>query len=442
MERTLLKDIHKHIGHEIKIQGFINRVRDQKKMQFIIIRDHTGVIQAALEKTEINQPLNLVISALTSESAVEVTGTLVENPAIKLGGVEIQIKSLKVDSLSESMLPIDITNNTDTELDKRLDWRFLDLRRPENLLIFQIQTTAEMAMREFWIADGFVEIHSPKFLGAPSESGAELFAVEYFGKTAYLAQSPQFYKQMGMAAGFDRVFEIGPVFRANPSFTTRHDTEFTGVDVEISWVDSHYDVMAFEERWLQHIIQAVKEKHGKQIKETFGTDVVIPIIPFPKISMEDAQKILGKLGHIPPPDAKEGDLDPQGEKLLCEYASAQYNGHEFVFVIDYPVSVRPFYHMRYENAPTRTKSFDLLWKGIEVTTGAQREHRYDVLCKQALEKGLRLEPIQFYLDFFRFGCPPHGGYGFGLTRMLMVMLNRSNVREVTYLYRGPNRLTP
>jgi nondiscriminating aspartyl-tRNA synthetase len=442
MERTLLKDIPKHIGHEIKIQGFINKVRDQKKMQFIIVRDHTGVIQAALERTDINRPLNLVISALTSESAVEVTGTLVENPAIKLGGVEIQIKGLKVASLSESMLPIDITNNTDTELDKRLDWRFLDLRRPENLLIFQIQTTAEMAMREFWIADGFVEIHSPKFLGAPSESGAELFAVEYFGKTAYLAQSPQFYKQMAMAAGFNKVFEIGPVFRANPSFTTRHDTEFTSVDVEISWVDSHYEVMVFEERWLQHIIQTVKEKHGRQIKETFGTDIVIPSIPFPKISMEDAQKILGNLGHIPPPDTKEGDLDPQGEKLLYEYVSGQYNGHEFVFVIDYPVSIRPFYHMRYENAPAKTKSFDLFWKGLEVTTGAQREHRYDVLCKQALEKGLRLEPIQFYLDFFKFGCPSHGGHGFGLTRMLMVMLNRNNVREVTYLYRGPNRLTP
>jgi nondiscriminating aspartyl-tRNA synthetase len=442
MERTLLKDIRKYTDHEIKIQGFVTKVRDQKKMQFVIIRDHTGVIQAALEKTDINWPLNLVISALTSESAVEVTGRLVENPAIKFGGVEIQIKDLKVASLSESILPIDITNNTDTELDKRLDWRFLGLRRPENYLIFQIQTTAEMAMREFWIADGFVEIHSPKFLGTPSESGAELFALDYFGKMAYLAQSPQFYKQMGMAAGFNKVFEIGPVFRANPSFTNRHDTEFTSVDVEISWIDSHYDVMAFEERWLQHVLQVVKEKHGQQIKETFGSDIVIPDIPFPRISMQEAQKILGSLGHIPPADTKENDLDPQGEKLLCEYVREQFHGHEFVFVIDYPISIRPFYHMRYEKEPAKTKSYDLLWKGLEVTTGAQREHRYDVLCKQALEKGLRLEPIQFYLDFFKFGCPPHGGYGLGLTRMLMVMLNRSNVREVTYLYRGPNRLTP
>ncbi len=442
MERTLLKDIDKLIGHEIKIQGFVSKVRDQKKMQFVIVRDHSGVIQAALEKTETNRSLNLVISTLTSESAVEVTGLLVKDPAIKFGGVEIQVKDLKVVSLSESILPIDITTNTDTERDKRLDWRFLDLRRPENHLIFQIQTTAEMAMREFWLAEGFVEIHSPKFLGTPSESGAELFALDYFGKTAYLAQSPQFYKQMGMAAGFNKVFEIGPVFRANPSFTTRHDTEFTSVDVEISWIDSHNDVMAFEERWLQHVLQVVKEKYGQKIKETFGNDIVIPAIPFPKISMEEAQKILKNLGHVPPAETKEGDLDPLAEKLLCEYGREQFHGHEFVFVIDYPISVRPFYHMRYEKEPAKTKSYDLLWKGIEVTTGAQREHRYDVLCRQALEKGLRLEPIQFYLDFFKYGCPPHGGFGLGLTRLLMVMLDRSNVRDVTYLYRGPNRLTP
>jgi nondiscriminating aspartyl-tRNA synthetase len=442
MERTLLKDIEARIGHEIKFQGFVTKVRDQKKMQFVIVRDHSGVIQAALEKTEINRSLNLVISTLTSESAVEVTGLLVKDPAIKFGGVEIRIKDLKVVSLSESILPIDITNNTDTERDKRLDWRFLDLRRPENYLIFQIQTTAEMAMREFWLADGFVEIHSPKFLGTPSESGAELFALDYFGKTAYLAQSPQFYKQMGMAAGFNKVFEIGPVFRANPSFTTRHDTEFTSVDVEISWIDSHYDVMAFEERWLQHVLQVVKEKHGEQIRETFGNDLVIPTTPFPKISMEEAQKILKSLGHVPPAETKEGDLDPLAEKLMCEYVRQQFHGHEFVFVIDYPISVRPFYHMRYEKEPAKTKSYDLLWNGIEVTTGAQREHRYDVLCRQALEKGLRLEPIQFYLDFFKYGCPPHGGFGLGLTRLLMVMLDRSNVRDVTYLFRGPNRLTP
>jgi aspartyl-tRNA synthetase len=278
-------------------------------------------------------------------------------------------------------------------------------------------------------------------MGSPSESGAELFAVPYFGKKAYLAQSPQFYKQYGMAAGFDRVFEIGPVFRANPSFTSRHDTEFTSVDVEMAWVNSHYDVMAMEERWLHHVLKRVADAHGQELEDRLGVKVVVPQLPFPKIPMSEAVRILNEeLGYTVPPETK-GDLDPKGERLLGEYAQKHW-GHEFVFVTDYPISVRPFYHMRHDDDPNLTKSFDLLWKGLEVTTGAQREHRYDVLAKQAQEKGLSLEPIDYYMDIFKYGAPPHGGYGFGLTRMLMSMMNLDNVREATYLYRNPRRLKP
>ena len=440
MRRTFIQNIPDHIGQEIKIQGWVKTIRDQKTVQFVIVRDHTGLVQVAVERSEQNAQFNRIITDLTPESAIEVVGLVVESPRVGLGGVEVQLEGILVQSLADASLPIDLTGRVGTGLDKRLDWRFLDLRQPENLLIFRIQTTAEMAMRQFWISEGFIEIHSPKLMGSPSESGAELFSMEYFGQTAYLAQSPQFYKQMAMAAGFDRVFEIGPVFRANPSFTSRHDTEFTSVDVEISWIDSHHDVMALEERWLQYVLQAVKDEHGKAIAETFEVEIKVPSVPFPKIVLEEGIEILKAQGYTLPPDSK-GDLDPQGERLLAAHVAKNFD-HEFVFVIDYPISVRPFYHMRYESDPNKTKSFDLLWKGLEVTTGAQREHRYDVLVSQAREKGLGLEPIQFYLDFFKYGCPPHGGYGFGLTRMLMVMLNKSNVREVTYLYRGPNRLQP
>ncbi|HZM25586.1 MAG TPA: aspartate--tRNA(Asn) ligase, partial [Anaerolineales bacterium] len=342
---------------------------------------------------------------------------------------------------SDPILPIDIFGTTETEVDKRLDWRFLDLRQPENQLIFRIQTTVEMAMREFWISNGFVEIHTPKIMGSPSEGGAELFTLEYFGQTASLAQSPQFYKQMAMAAGMDRVFEIGPAFRADPSFTPRHSTEFTSVDMEMSWIDSHHDIMEFEEAWLCHILKTVKEIHAQEIAETFGVEVVIPSLPFPKVTMQDAQNILKDKGHIPPVETKRGDIDPQGERLLCEYAKEEY-GHEFIFITDYPVEVRPFYHMRKESPPGETKSFDLLWKWMEITTGAQREHRYDVLVRQATEKGVSPESIQFYLDFFKFGCPPHGGFGFGLARLLAAMLNQKSIRDVVFLHRGPNRLIP
>jgi nondiscriminating aspartyl-tRNA synthetase len=441
MERTLVRDAKEKVGKCINLRGFVQTVRNQKAVQFIILRDHTGLIQVVAERSEANLSLNETIAQLTRESAIQVTGVVVSNPSVKLGQLELQLQTLTVDSLSDATLPIDLFGRTETDADKRLDWRFLDLRQPENQSIFRIQTTVEMAMREFWVSNGFVEIHTPKIMGSPSEGGAELFTLEYFGRTASLAQSPQFYKQMAMAAGLDRVFEIGPAFRADPSFTPRHSTEFTSVDMEMSWIESHHDIMDFEEAWLCHVLKTVKEKHGDEIVKTFHVDVTIPSRPFPRVTMDQAQTILKEQGYTPPADTKPGDIDPPGERLLCEYAKEKF-GHEFIFVTDYPAAVRPFYHMRKEGEPSLTKSFDLLWKWMEITTGAQREHRYDVLVRQATEKGISLESIQFYLDFFKFGCPPHGGFGFGLARLLAAMLNQRSIREVVFLHRGPNRLIP
>lgn len=437
MKRILIKNLKEAIGKEVLVKGWVHTVRNQKKMQFVVVRDHTGLVQIVHERKSEKDNIAAVIEKLTAESSVEVMGKVVENPQVKLGQIEIVVENFLIDNLSLPSSPI----TEETNLDGRMDWRFLDLRRPSNLLVFQVQTTAEHAMREFWQREGFIEIHSPKFMGSASESGAELFEVKYFDRKAYLAQSPQFYKQMGMAAGFDRVFEIGPVFRANPSFTSRHDTEFTSVDVEISWINSHEDVMRLEEEWLKYILEKVKEKHGDEIEKTFGAKISVPKTPFPRITMAQAYEILQEKMNYTVSREGKGDLDPEGERLLSKYVFEKF-GHEFVFVTDYPISVRPFYHMRYEDRPDTTKSFDLIWKGLEVTTGAQREHRYDMLIKQVKEKGLKPESIQYYLDFFRYGCPPHGGYGFGLTRMLMIMLGFKNVREVTYLYRGPNRLSP
>jgi aspartyl/asparaginyl-tRNA synthetase len=242
-----------------------------------------------------------------------------------------------------------------------------------------------------------------------------------------------------MAAGFGKVFEVGPVFRANPSFTSRHDTEFTSVDVEISWIDSHEDVMAFEERWLAHVLAAVKQTHGQQIEATFDTELVVPTVPFPKVTLEHAKDLLREAGHDVP--GVGHDLDPPSERALSALIKERH-GHEFTFVTDYPTTVRPFYHMRRAADPTLTKSFDLLWRGVELTTGAQREHRHEQLLVQAEDKGVDVGPIEYYLNFFRFGAPPHGGFGFGLTRLLMQMLGQENVREVTFLYRGPHRLEP
>jgi nondiscriminating aspartyl-tRNA synthetase len=433
--RTLIADLAEKVDQQVTVRGWVQAIRDQKSVQFVIVRDETGLAQAVLPKGEPPSELNEAISALTVESAVTVRGTVAADERVKLGGLELKLAELAVDSLAEPEVPI----APDSALDKRIDWRYLDLRRPDRRLIFEVQTTAEHAMRDYWRKEGFIELHTPKFMGSASESGAELFKVEYFERVAYLAQSPQFYKQMAMAAGFGKVFEVGPVFRANPSFTSRHDTEFTSVDVEIAWIDSHEDVMAFEERWLAHVLAAVKDAHGGEIERTFATELTVPTLPFPKVTLEDAKQLLREHGHEAP--GAGHDLDPPSERALSAIVK-ELHGHEFAFVTDYPTTVRPFYHMRYPDRPTVTKSFDLLWRGIELTTGAQREHRQEQLLAQAADKGVDVGPIQYYLDFFRYGAPPHGGFGFGLTRLLMQMLGQENVREVTFLYRGPHRLEP
>ena len=434
IKRISIGELKEQKGKRTRICGFVDTIRDQKQIRFVVIRDFTGKVQVIQEKGK-STSVDALMDTLTPESAVIVEGVVIDAPKVKLGGLEIGIESITISNLAETPLPIDET----TSIDKRLDWRFLSLRNPKDQLVYRVQTKFEEELREHWIKEDFIEIHSPKLMPSASESGAELFSVPYFNNwTAYLAQSPQFYKQMAMAAGFERIFEIGPVFRANPSFTSRHDTEFTSIDFEISWIESHEDVMRLEESLLAHVLGKIADEFGDDIRKEFGAEVVVPKLPFPRITLDEARRILAEKGHV---IGHKDDLDPPGEKLLAEYIKEKY-GHEFVFVTDYPTSVRPFYHMRHPENPELTLSYDLLWKGLEITTGAQREHRYEKLVAQAIDKGFKTEPLQTYLDFFKYGCPPHGGCGIGLTRILMILLEQKTVREVTFIYRGPNRLRP
>ncbi|TCR22915.1 aspartate--tRNA(Asn) ligase [Streptomyces sp. BK205] len=434
--RVLVTHLQEHVGKTVSVSGWVNTLRLQSKMQFVVLRDHTGLAQVTHKRGVEGDEVEVALEGLTTESAVRITGRVVANPIVKLGGLEIVPESVEVLNRAETPLPID----DQTRLDQRLDWRFLDVRRrPQAQLLFAVQTTLEQGMREYAYAQGCTEMHTPKLMGTASESGAEVFKLGYFDRSAYLAQSPQFFKQMAIAAGVDKVFEVGPVFRAEPSFTSRHATEFTGVDVELAWISGVEDVMAFEENMLAHAIAKVADIHGEAIRETFGVQVSVPSASFPRITMAEAQEVLRSKGWDP--EGVKEDLDPEGERGLAAHIKQQ-TGHEWVFVTHYPTSIRPFYHMRLADNPSLTLSFDLLWKGVEVTTGAQREHRYDVLLKQAAEKGMNPEPLQDYLNCFRFGCPPHGGLGMGLGRVLMVMLGLDSIREATFLFRGPNRLTP
>jgi aspartyl-tRNA synthetase len=435
LDRKLIGTLAQGEDGPVTIGGWVETLRDQKRIQFIIIRDESGSVQVTYPRPADEDALADVVSSLTSGSFVEISGNLKHDERVKLGGIEILLTDLKIVTLANPDSPI----AEDTSIDKRLDWRFIDMRRPELNLMMRVQTTIEQAWRELWLENDFIEIHSPKLMGSPSESHAELFKLEYFETHAYLAQSPQFYKQMAMTAGLGKVFEIGPVFRADPSFTSRHATEFISVDMEMSFVDSHEDVMQFQERLLVKAIQAVKDKHGAEIEKLYGFEVKVPSVPFPRIPLAEAHAIVEARGYKVP--RADGDLDPEGERQIAAHVSEVFD-HEFVFLTDYPKNIRPFYHMRHESNPDLTKSYDLIWKGTEITTGAQREHRIEVLEKQVLDKGLELEGLNFYLDFFRYGAPSHGGFGMGLTRVVMLLLDLPNIREASFLFRGPNRLQP
>jgi aspartyl-tRNA synthetase len=433
--RTLIKDLARSPEGTVSVAGWVDTVRDQKKVQFVVLRDESGAVQLVHPRPEESDPIADVISGLAAGTHVRVTGELKMDERVKLGGLEVKIASLDVVTEAIAETPI----AADSGIDKRMDWRFLDLRHPRNNLLFRVETTLEHAMRTYWIEHDFIEIHTPKLMASASESNAELFELEYFETKAYLAQSPQFFKQMAQSAGFGKIFEIAPVFRADPSFTSRHATEFISVDAEVSWIDSHEDVMRMQEELLVAAISAVKEKHGDEIKELFDVDVVVPTIPFPRIPLAEAKRIVAERGYEVP--RADDDMDPEGERQIAAYVEEKY-GHEFVFLTDYASTIRPFYHMRHADDPTLTNSYDLIWRGTEITTGAQREHRVDILEAQAREKGLDPEELSFYLDFFRYGVAPHGGFGMGLQRVMMLLLHQPNLREVTYLFRGPNRLAP
>jgi aspartyl-tRNA synthetase len=425
-DRTFVCDLSQHLGQRVVIHGWIDGLRRARTLRFLRIRDRTGTVQAVHRGPAGNEE----IDALTRESAVRVIGTAREPAEARFGAVEIEVEALDVLAAAEAP-----ASGGRAGAAAGAAHRHLDLRRPEGALAFEVQTTLEAAMRQFALDRGFLELHTPKITAGGSESGATVFEVPYFGRTACLVQSPQFYMQMAMAAGFDRVFEIGPVFRNEPGVTPRHATEFTIAHFEMSWIDSHEDLMAFEEELLRHALTVVEAAHGAAIERHFGVAVEVPPASIPRIPISDAG---GRLLH-------------RAEQALSKQAQERY-GHSFVFLTGYPADARPFYTMR-EPAPrdaalpVTSRSFDLLWRGIELTSGGQRESRHDVLRAQMAAAGLEPEVLArylepYFLEMFRHGCPPHGGFGIGLNRLMMALLGQPSIRETSFVFRGPGQFLP
>ncbi len=436
MNRMLITEVlEKKPLTEISVGGWVHDLRDFGKLRFVVIKDRTGFLQVTLPKSIVSAKDYAVFNELTKESSVLIKGKIQEAKQAP-NGVELIPTNFELINKAKAPTPIDTSGKIVSDLSVRLDYRFLDLRDPKKLAIFKIRSKLFLFTAEFFDSKGFTCMQSPKITKAGVESGAELFELNYFGGKAFLSQSPQIYKQMMVVAGFEKVYDIGTVFRAEKSLTTRHLTEFTGVDFEMGFINSEHDVMNVIEDYMKFVITKLKKNCENEFK-LFNVDPIVPK-KIPRISLPEAFKLLRKKGKNLP-DGE--DPDPEAERLLGEWALKEHE-EEFVFVTNYPWSKRPFYHMLSEEIPNTTKSFDLLFNGVEVATGAQREHRYEVLKKQAAEKGLNLDEMKDYSLIFQYGVIPHGGVGFGLDRLVQRLLKLENVKEAILLPRDPQRLTP
>jgi aspartyl-tRNA synthetase len=423
-------------GKIVTIKGHLEDIRDLGGLKFVIVRDIRGKVQVVFNKKMSDQSLLRKVDETSRESVVKVTGKVKKDPRAP-SGFEIQPESFDVISKADSPLPIDVSGKTETNLDTRLDWRFLDLRRPEVASIFKLQSKLGKAIRNFFDEKGFYEIHTSKIVSQATEGGANVFPVFYFKRTAYLAQSPQFYKQMMIAAGFEKVWEIGPVFRAEPHHTTRHLCEYTSIDLEMGYIQSYLDVVNIVEELVEYSFKYLKQEAQEELS-TLGKEIKVPSRPFPRVTMRDAYSMLAERNV----QVEYGsDLDPTGERELGLAIKEKFD-HDFVFLTEFPWRVAQFYHMRKSDDLEWTNRADLIFKGLEICTLAQREHRYEILASQAKEKGLNPKDFEFYLNFFRYGVPPHGGGALGIERIVMQLLDLKNVKEAVLLPRTPERVVP
>jgi len=424
-------------GKSVMVMGWARAIRGGEKIAFIQLADREGSVQITAKPDTVAPEVMQKLLTLNREDVLAVSGT-VKAAKEAPGGFEIIPREIRILSRAEPGLPIEVvTKKAPAEFSTRLDSRFIDLRKPEVAAIFKVKDAVTTAARNYLEGNGFIEIHTPKIIAEASEGGSEVFKVKYFDREAYLAQSPQFYKQMMMATGFDRVYEIGPAFRAEKSHTTRHVTEILMLDMEMAFINSLEDVLKVMESMMKSVCEFVNANEAPALK-ALGKTVLIPTIPFPRITMEDAKKMLATRGMK---YRLEDELDDAGEKAMGDIVLEKY-GSEFVFITEFPWAGAKFYHMKDPKNPKAALRADLLYNGVEIATLPQREHRYDVLLKQVREQGVTPEKIKFYLDAFRYGMPPHGGCGVGIERIVQKMLGLSNVQEAILFPRTEERLTP
>ncbi len=423
--RVLAAETPSHAGGAVRLMGWVSRIRVLGGIVFLELRDRSGSVQVVVRR---GAPCFDLARRLSRDYVVAVEGE-VRREERAPGGVEVVASRVSVLNEAEKPLPLDYSKSGNP-LNLRLDWRFLDLRSPRSQAVMRALAEAAHAVREYFRSQGFLEIFTPKIIGQASEGGADVFPLVYFGREAFLAQSPQLYKQLMMATGVERVYEIGVAFRAEEHRGPRHLCEFRSIDYEVSFVKDHLEVARYSVEVVRRAVEAVTRALGG-FGEMFGEPPVVPADP-PVLNVEEACRLIGRPGC---------SMTAEEEELLGEAVRREY-GSDLVVVTEYPWSDRPFYTMRLPEDLSKTRSFDIILRGLEVASGSQREHRYDVLVAQLKEKGLDPSSFKFYLDHFKYGMPPHGGAGIGLERLVKQILGLRNIREAVLAPRDPERLTP
>ncbi len=418
----------------VTIRGWVQDIRNMGGIAFLQLRDRHGVIQVTMPKKKIDPELFEKLTTLSRESVVSITGEVKESNQTALG-LELIPSAYELHSEAGVPLPMGVIDKVNVEMDTRLNNRFMDLRKPEIKAIFELKSMMVDLIEEAVRENEFTQVFTPKISAAGAEGGAELFKIKYFDKDAFLSQSPQLYKQVLMSTGLDRVFEIAPAFRAEQSNTNRHVTEFISFDGEMSWIQNEEEVMAMIEEIIDHVLRGLREKGAKQL-EVLGKDIAVPARPYPILTYSECLKIVNDGGLA----LKNGDdLGTEGEKIVGDYMAAQ--GRDLYFIAEYPEEAKPFYIME-KDGTEFAYAFDLDYKGQEISSGGQREHRYDRLVARMEKKGLNPDDFGFYLDAFKYGMPPHGGWGIGIERLLVKMLDLPNIREAILFPRDPSRLSP
>jgi nondiscriminating aspartyl-tRNA synthetase len=433
MKRVLTSELKEYSGQKVMMQGWVHRIRKLGQVIFIVLRDRGGLGQMVVEGDQADAV------QVTGESVIQVEG-LVRLEGRAPGGVELQVSDLKIISQPTETPPISINSRdiySTTRLDTILKHRALSVRNPEIRSVFKVQAEIIAAFRDFLSDHGFTEISTPKIVSSATEGGAELFPIQYFEEKAYLAQSPQLYKQIMVGSGFERVFEVGKAYRAESHNTARHINEFLSLDYEMGFIEDEQDVIQMEVELLKYVFRRVREACSEELE---AHDAEVPeITEIPQIRLMEAKERLRELYGATNGD--EGDLSTEEERQLCEYSQREY-GSELIYATHYPRSNRPAYAMPDSEDPTLTRSFDLLFRGLEITTGGQRIHQYDLLVESFRSRGFNIADFESYLEAFKYGMPPHGGLAIGAERLTMKLLGLKNIREACLFPRDRTRLTP